>query len=86
MSLYRILENWSDYDNRKIRTGSEAHLFSCDEPWEVDYLKNKIKGAYPFFSDDRIVKAIEHCCMIVKGPRPRKQFTECVLERLNVLD
>lgn len=85
MSLYRLLENWSDYDNRKIRTGTEAHLFSCDEPWEVDYLKKKIREIYPHLSEEKIVSAIEYCCMIVAGPRPRKHFTECVLDRLGVL-
>jgi hypothetical protein len=39
----RILgTDWEDYDNRKLRGGSDRRKFSCDEPWEVDYLADKI--------------------------------------------
>lgn len=84
MSLYRVLENWSDYDNKKIRTGIEAHLFSCDEIWEVNYLKGKIKESYPYLNDGKILEAIEACCRQVSAPRPRKIFVECVLSRLQL--
>jgi hypothetical protein len=42
----RILnEDWSDYDNRKLK-GVDARYFSCEEEWERNYLVRKIRKFY----------------------------------------
>jgi hypothetical protein len=82
MSAQTILnEDWSDYDNKK-KKGTDAKFFSCNEDWEVDYLKQKIKKAFPGLSESFILDAIASCCDRVPAPRPRKAFVECVMIKL----
>lgn len=78
----RILnEDWSDYDNRKLK-GVDARYFSCEEEWERNYLVRKIRKFYPQYSETAIQAAIASCCKQVPAPRPRKQFVECVMSKL----
>lgn len=84
MSLKLILEDWSDYDNRKIRDRRDAKDFACTESWEVDYLKNKIRKHYPYLSEATILNAIKSCCSEIRSPHPRKPFVECVAKKLGV--
>lgn len=81
----RILnEDWENYDNRKIRDERDRSKFSCDEPWEVDYLVGLIKKHFQY-SDAQIRNAIMSCCQTVRTPRPRKEFVECVVSKLRQL-
>jgi hypothetical protein len=83
MSAQKILnENWSDYDNKKIRDNRDSRYFACDEEWEIDYLIRYIKKHYPYHSDTQILNAITNCCKTVPTPRPRKTFVECVVSKL----
>ena len=75
-------EDWEDYDNRKIRDRRDRAFFSCEEPWEVDYLVKVIRKHKPFTSEATIRQAISACCNIVSGPRPRREFVTCVMNRL----
>jgi len=55
MPVKHILEeDWSDYDNKKIRDNRDAKFFACTETWEVDYLKEKIKRQPPSISEAKI--------------------------------
>jgi hypothetical protein len=74
-----LLEEWSSYDNRKIKNLQDASKFSCTERWEVEYLVDKLKKHFPLKSPQVILKAIQNCCAQVKGPHPRSQFVECVV-------
>lgn len=87
MPLSQLLqeENWTEYDNKKIRDNRDRKFFACSEPWEVDYLKKLIKRLHPRFSEEQIVTAIRNCCMTIQAPHPRRTFTECVLRRLGVI-
>lgn len=79
----RILrEDWEDYDNRKIRDGRDRSKFSCDEPWEVDYLIKKIRKHFPYKTDDAIRAAITACCQAGTS-RIREDFVACVVRRLS---
>jgi hypothetical protein len=83
MSAQRILnENWSDYDNKKIRDKRDSRYFACDEQWEIDYLVIYIKKHFPFHTDTQILNAIASCCKTIPAPRPRKEFVECVVSKL----
>jgi hypothetical protein len=75
-------EDWSDYDNRKIRDLRDAKDFACTESWEVDYLVSKIRKVYPTYNENTIRNAISSCCRTVGAPHPRKAFVECVMQRL----
>lgn len=80
----RILnEDWEDYDNRKIRGRKDSAFFSCDEPWEVDYLVGKLRRRFPFKADTALRSAIQDCCRTVAGNKPRDKFVACVVNRLN---
>lgn len=85
MSVKKILEeDWSEYDDRKIRDKRDSKDFACTEVWEVDYLKDKIKKHYPKLSDADILAAIKACCSTIGSPHPRKKFVECVATRLGI--
>ena len=84
MSTSRISEDWEDYDNRKIRDQRDRSKFSCDEPWEVDYLVKKIRAKFPALSEQTIRTAVSECCKTVPAPRLRPQFLECVMKRLGL--
>jgi len=83
MAIEKVLEDWSEYDNKKKKY-TDASFFACTETWEVDYLIGKIKKAFPRFSSEEIKKAIEKCCKTVGAPHPRKPFVQCVLGNLGV--
>ena len=83
MNLTKVLENWSDYDNRKKKY-ADARFFSCTETWEVDYLVKKIKEGFPLQAEGNVKKAIEECCRALRAPHPRDQFVTCVLQRLGL--
>lgn len=84
MSLKLVLEDWSDYDDRKKRI-QDAHFFACTEKWEADYLTARIRKVYPFLNALAIADAITQCCRSVKAPHARHPFVECVLKRLGVI-
>lgn len=74
-------EDWSEYDDRK-KKHTDASFFSCEEPWEREYLTRKIRKVHPQFSEASITAAISACCLAVPAPRRRKTFVECVMRRL----
>ncbi len=79
----RVLnEDWEEYDNRKIRDQRDRAFFSCEEPWEVNYLVNKLRRRFPLKSDAALREAITACCRSVPGNKPRTKFVECVVNRL----
>lgn len=84
MSLNVVLENWSDYDNRKMRY-TDSKFFACTESWEVDYLIDKITKTYSGKSRQIVKQAIENCCSQLGPPHPREQFVQCVLKRLGLI-
>jgi hypothetical protein len=85
MSIKKILEDdWSEYDNKKIRGRQDAKDFACTEPWEVEYLLKKIKKHHPELTETAIKLAIEACCRALPAPHPRQPFVECVAKRLYI--
>jgi hypothetical protein len=84
MSLHAVLEDWSDYDDRKKKSG-DAHYFACTEGWEVLYLVDKIHSTYGYVDRLAIREAVRHFCAISHGPHPRKLFVTSVLNRLGVI-
>ncbi len=76
-----LAEDWSDYDNRKIRDGRDRNRFSCEENWEVEYLIGKVTKVYPQYSRDQVRTAITRCCNSGVD-RMRDAFVRCVMERL----
>ena len=85
MSIESILLNWSDYEQRKGKQDGDVNLFSCDEAWEIYYLKSRIKQEFTYFSEINILEAIEQCCRFATAPKPRRDFVQCVLARLKLM-
>lgn len=81
MPQFILNEDWSDYDNRKIRDGRDRNRFSCTEEWEVDYLARKINRQYPMYSTAQVRSAITQCCNNISD-RMRDAFVRCVMQRL----
>lgn len=86
MPVTALFENWEEYDKRKLEAGNDPRLFSCDEVWEVYYLRNKIKEHYPELSEMTILEAIGKCCQNVIAPVSREKFLERLLYLLNISD
>ena len=85
MSLKTIMNaDWSDYDKRKISEGSNIHHFRSGEPWEIDYLVDKITHEYPTITHIAVRSAIAICCVTIDGPHPRSLFVACILEYLGL--
>lgn len=85
MSVKLILEDWADYDNKKITSGRDARFFACTELWERRYLKEKIKKYFPGLTEEQIDEAIIDCCSILRSPYARKEFVEFVIMRLRAI-
>ncbi|HEV7621847.1 MAG TPA: hypothetical protein VGO09_08945 [Flavisolibacter sp.] len=77
-----LREDWSDYDNKKIRDNRDRSYFACEEKWEVDYLVNKLNKHYPYKTTEAVRAAITSCCSELKTPRTRQAFVECVTKKL----
>jgi hypothetical protein len=85
MSTKKILDSdWSHYDDRKKRNGSDHNNFACTEKWEVDYLVEKIREHHPHVPEADIRSAITVCCKEVPAPHLRKAFVTCVMKRLGL--
>ena len=84
MSLKVMTEDWSDYDNRKIRERRDARYFSCSENWEIDFLLRTYKKAHPYLTLTAIRTAITECCDQLHTSRLREEFVQSVSERLGV--
>jgi hypothetical protein len=74
-----LLEEWTAYDNRKIKDEKDKSKFSCSERWEVEYLADKLKKYYPLKTRQSIMQAISHCCSKITAPHAREKFVECVI-------
>lgn len=86
MSKNPVLENWEEYESRKKQNGQDPGYFSCDEAWEVWYLKKKVLLLYPNLDRMVVLEAIGECCRNVTAPISRNKFIEQLLLLLNIPD
>ncbi|MEO8403000.1 MAG: hypothetical protein ABI480_00335 [Chitinophagaceae bacterium] len=77
-----LTDDWSAYDDRKIRDKRDSAKFSCKESWEVNYLVKIVRRHYPQHTKLQVLKAIESACNNLKTPRVRKEFVEMVMQKL----
>lgn len=77
-----LYEDWSDYDNRKIKESKNISKFSCEDRWEVEYLADKLKKHYPQKSHQLILEAISKCCHKACTLYSREDFVECVTSNM----
>lgn len=85
MSIEKILlEDWSDYDTRKL-SYEESFFFDCSKEWEQQYLADKIRKHYPAKTNEAINRSVKQCCTVYSGRVPRYKFIREVLDRLGIL-
>lgn len=76
-------DDWSEYDDHKLRDGRNQLKISCGERWELDYLLRKVKKHFPSVSENAIRVAIATCC--ANGtPRRREAFLKCIIEQISI--
>ena len=83
MNLEAVLNNWSEYEKKKLTESTDGALFTCKD-WEVEYLKKKIKDTFPFINEFSILGAIRGCCDN-ENPISREEFVRRVLKKLQMV-
>lgn len=73
--------SWDKIDD-KLKKGIDAKFVSCEEDYEIDYIRKVIQNFFPGLARNEIDPAISHCCKSIKPPRPRKAFVACLKEQL----
>jgi hypothetical protein len=84
MTVFYVLQNWKEYDNRKMRSGLDPRFFNCYENWEIEFLVKKIQHIYAFIPDNHIRCAISKACDEGKLQKDREMFVSSVLEHLAI--
>ncbi len=79
-----IQEDWSDYNLRKMRTGSKVNDFQPCEGWEVNYLASKILKFYPYQDKNVIKEVVSAFAEFTTGPLKRELLVEMVMTRLSL--
>ncbi|HKC68338.1 MAG TPA: hypothetical protein VKG26_08915 [Bacteroidia bacterium] len=79
-----ILDDWLDYDIKKLETKQNPQSFLCTEAWERIFLIEKIKQHYPDMRDKDIANAIRECCLALHSPHPRESFVRFVCLKLDI--
>jgi hypothetical protein len=74
--------SWKDKDKPDVKI--DRKFVSCEEKHELDYVKRRVRDAYPDLTGTEIDKAIESCCKEVPGPRPRDRYMECLKKKLDL--
>jgi hypothetical protein len=72
---------WSNIDD-KHKKKFDRFFVSCDEMYEMSYIKEIIKEEFPWHSEDAINNAILSCCASVPAPRLRSSFLACLKKKL----
>ncbi len=74
-----LLDDWSEYDNRKLRNNKEVYFVDFNHEWEVEYIIEKIKKFDPYMSNGQILDAITACYLKLSNPINRKQCLEYII-------
>lgn len=85
MSLAAILnDDWSDYEDRKKKTGNKCYFFQPTMGWEVNYYSEKIKKHCPELNSDSIKIAINSYSRFAPEPHIRENALKWIIKRLEV--
>lgn len=72
---------WEEVDD-KLKRKLDSKFVSCDEDWELKYIKKVVKEEFPHFTSTEIEKAVNGCCDSVDAPRPRSKYLDCLKRKL----
>jgi hypothetical protein len=74
---------WKEVDNKLIRGLKDSSKVACSEDWERETVKETIAEEFPNLKESVIEDAIDHCCDVVRPPRPREDFLACLKRELS---
>lgn len=84
MSYNLILNDWLDYDIKKLEANQTPKKFNCTQAWERFFLAQKIQQHHPSLTSHEITTAIRQCCLDLKTPQNREPFVRLVCLKLNI--
>jgi len=82
MNIQELMANWSEYEDRKIKEGSDPKYFSYENEWEVAYLAEKIRKYNQSIPEEDVNNAIGSCSRIFSTPPLRRMFVQCIMMQL----
>src|SRR5688572_3137464 len=73
---------WEAYDSRKALNQQDLNVFCPDDPWEFNYLVDKLVSALPHLDLLTVMLAIRQGMRETMAPRPRQHFVKVVVNNL----
>lgn len=77
-----LYKPWEEYDNRKWLADEDRNIFCPDDPWELNYLVDRVRQCYPEFDQVAVILAIRKTTNVLSPPRKRKVFLKYVMDIL----
>jgi len=74
-----LLDDWSEYDNKKTRANQDVFYVDFSNQWEVEYIIEKIKKFNPNTSSGQIIDAITACYLKLSNLIHRKECLEYIM-------
>lgn len=75
-----LLDDWSEYDNLKLRNNKEVYYVDFNNDWEVEYIIEKIKKFHPNTGNGQILDAITACYLKLSNSIQRKTCLEYIIQ------
>jgi hypothetical protein len=73
--------SWNNVDDKHKRR-FDRNFVSCEEAYEKKYIIDTIMEEFPYFNRNNVGRVVDHCCQIMRSPRPRKEFLDCVSKNI----
>jgi hypothetical protein len=83
MYLSDILSaSWETYNERKASQQQNEEIFCPDDPWEFNFLVEKIVSMEPHLDELTVMLAVRQSMRQTMAPRPRKHFVQTVIHSI----
>jgi hypothetical protein len=84
MFLTDILSaSWDEYNQRKAMQHQDEAIFCPDDPWEFNFLVEKIVGIEPHLDELTVMLAVRQSMRQTMAPRPRTHFIRTVVNSIH---
>lgn len=75
-----LLDDWSEYDNKKSRSNQDVFYVDFSNQWEVEYIIEKVKKFDSNTSSGQILDAITACYLKLSNSINRKECLEYIIQ------
>ena len=83
MYLSEILSaSWETYNQRKASQQQNEQIFCPDDPWEFNFLVEKIVSMEPHLDELTVMLAVRQSMRQTMAPRPRNHFLQTVISSI----